>query len=94
MNLYQEPIAIWAQWRINRQAKVMGNHLQSCIEKLDEFGLDVLDVGCQWQEKTPATLADSVGSIAGVLIMLASAFLFWAVFCRLLPHSLGKESRH
>ena len=54
-------------------------NLNRCIEALDRAGLDVLDVGCQWQEKSPATLAESADSVAGLLIMLASGMLLYVL---------------
>lgn len=57
----------------------MKNSLQSCLEKLDNFGLDVFDIGCQWQEKAPATLADRSDLVTGALIMVASILLLWAL---------------
>ena len=53
--------------------------LNRCIESLDRTGIDVLDIGCRWQERSPATLAESADSVAGLLIMLASGMLLYVL---------------
>lgn len=53
--------------------------LNDCISQLDNAALDVLEAGCKWQEKTPATLADYSDLIAGVLIMISSILLFYVL---------------
>ena len=37
------------------------SNLTDCISQLDNAALDVFEVGCRWQEKTPA----SVGRLLG-----------------------------
>lgn len=53
--------------------------LSDCISQLDNAALDALEVGCRWQEKTPATFADYSDLIAGVLIMISSFLLFYVL---------------
>ena len=53
--------------------------LERCLEKLDRAGLDVLDVGCSWQEKTPLTAYQVSEQIRGVMILIASCLLLYAL---------------
>ncbi|MGI8935206.1 MAG: hypothetical protein ACR2FS_14150 [Phormidesmis sp.] len=57
----------------------MKSSLQSCIEKLDDFGLDALDVGCRWQGKPPLNTSDSSEIVTGLLTMVASAMLLYVL---------------
>ena len=53
--------------------------LERCLEKLDRAGLDVLDVGCNWQEKTPVSAYQLSEQIMGVLILIASCLLLYVL---------------
>ena len=50
-------------------------NFETCSEYLDSIGVDVLEVGCKWHERSPATLADNLGAVAGLIFMMASAVL-------------------
>ena len=58
---------------------VLMSNLTDCISQLDNAALDVFEVGCRWQEKTPASMADYSDLIAGVLIMVGSVLLLWVL---------------
>jgi cyclopropane fatty-acyl-phospholipid synthase-like methyltransferase len=53
--------------------------LERCLEKLDRAGVDVLDIGCNWQEKTPVSAYQLSEQITGVLILIASCLLLYVV---------------
>lgn len=53
------------------------SNLSNCIYQLNNAGLDVFEIGCRWQEKTPATLADYSDVIAGVSVLISSILLFY-----------------
>jgi len=53
--------------------------LERCLEKLDRAGLDVLNVGYSWQEKTPLTAYQMSEQIKGVLILIASCLLLYVM---------------
>lgn len=53
--------------------------LTDCISQLDSTALYVFEAGCKWQQKSPATSADYSDAITGVLIMVSSFILLWAL---------------
>ena len=53
--------------------------LERCTESLARAGLDILDVGCAWQENPPATASQLSEQTTGVLILIASVLLLYTV---------------
>ena len=49
---------------------------ETCSEYLDSIGVDILEVGCKWHEKAPATMAENVSAVGGLFILFGSVALF------------------
>lgn len=57
----------------------MENSLDRCREYLESVGVDYLDVGCNWQENSPMTLAEKSDIATGLLLMVAQLLFLYVL---------------